>query len=479
MQSRDYQSHSDNVTTLESSLPPNSLEAEDELIGAILLDGVDVLENVLEISKPEHFYLAQNRVLFQAFLDLYEDDQDINLLTVQCHLVEQNKLKAVGDKRRLVSLSKSVFSSSQAMSSALLVKKAYLRRKLQDVGRALIEASNASDDLETVIDSAEDTVLSLGEALRGDDELRGEIKTLEQLKYDALDEVTRARQLREERGDASTLIGFSTGLTDLDEMTGGLPRQELIIAAGRPSMGKSILGENITYSIAAAGHTAAFISFEQSRLDITRRRISTETGIPFKAISIGDVHNLTELQDGVGRLAGTSFYIDDRCGETVAALTARIKKIKKMADGRLDFVCIDYLQLMEGSSDNRVQDLSKITRALKKLARRLDICILCLSQLSRACESRNDKRPINSDLKESGAIEQDADKIFMLYRAEYYDSETDEPGVAEIIITKNRNGAVGTVKTIFEGHRFRFLDLSVQAQVVAEQDIPDLAALSS
>ncbi|MEL6853475.1 MAG: replicative DNA helicase [Cyanobacteria bacterium J06607_13] len=464
MQSRDFDSTPalDNVTPLTPALPPNALEAEDELLSSILFGGADALESVLDTTRPEHFLLSQNQVLYQAMLDLYEDDQSVDLLTLQYLLDERNHLKRAGGKSRLAALSQSAFTASGAGSAAALVKRAFLKRQMQRVGHVLTQAATSGADLEQVIDNAENEVLELGELLRGDGGIDRDVPVMTALAYRALDEAERLRDDRRQADQSGeALIGFSTGINEFDLMTGGLQRQDLVFFAGRPSMGKSIAGENVAYNVACQGYTVAFISYEQPAIDLARRRMSAETGLSFRRIKAGDLSDdyLTLLTEGVSQIQGMNFYIDDQCGETIAALTARLKKIKKLAGGHLDLVVIDYLQLMEGQTGNRVADLSKITRQLKKLARKLDICIVCLSQLSRSCEARNDKRPINSDLRESGSLEQDGDMIVMFYRDEYYNEETAEPGIAEWIITKQRNGPLCKVKTVFQGHRFRFGNL--------------------
>jgi replicative DNA helicase len=259
----------------------------------------------------------------------------------------------------------------------------------------------------------------------------------------------------------TALPGIATDFYDLDAMTGGFQRSDLIIIAGRPSMGKTSFSLNIAHNVAKQNLTVAIFSLEMSKEQLSQRLLATEANIESNRLRSGRLaqNDLEKIIDAMSNLSILPIYIDDSSSLTVTQMRSQVRRLQASQKGQLGLVLLDYLQLMDGGSDNRVQELSRITRSLKGLAREVNVPVIALSQLSRAVESRNNKRPMMSDLRESGSIEQDADLVMMLYRDEYYNPDTPDRGVAEVIVTKHRNGPTGAIKLLFQAGQTRFVNL--------------------
>jgi replicative DNA helicase len=434
--------------TRQQSAPPSSQAMEEAVIGGILFDP-NALERVADFLKAEHFYYSSNKETYKAAIVLHQNQQPVDLFTVSNWLQEQNLLDKVGGKSRLVELYEVCMTAANIDAYAHAIRKKWMRRRTASICHQIASLAydeTVNDDL--LQNEAERLLMGVFEQDRNQD--FAELGSLVQSEYESI-------SLLQSEGKPP---GIPTGFYDLDGMTQGFQRQDLIIVAGRPSMGKTAWVLNAMNHVGTLNLPTVIFSLEMSKTQIAQRFMSLESSVTSGALRTGKVsdRDWEQLGIGVSKLSGRPIYIDD--SPVISVATIRSKSRKLMAQvGQLGMIAIDYLQLMEGSSENRVQEIAKITRALKALARELDVPIVVLSQLSRSVESRSDKRPMMSDLRESGAIEQDADVVVMLYRDEYYNPESVDRGITELIITKQRNGPVGTVKLLFEPQFTRFRNL--------------------
>ncbi|MBW4538477.1 MAG: replicative DNA helicase [Myxacorys chilensis ATA2-1-KO14] len=441
-----------NFQPINDRIPPQNIDAEEAILGGILLDP-DAIARILDILKPEAFYLSAHQEIFRAALTLTNQGTPVDLMSITTWLQDRGLLDKIGGQSKLVQLVDRTVSAVNIDQYAQLVTDKYLRRKLISAGHQISQLGHDTKrDLEHVLDEAEQKVFSITQ-VRPSQGLTA-----------AADILTKTFSEIEERSVGMALPGLACGFYDLDGKTQGFQRSDLIIVAGRPSMGKTAVCLSFARNIAAQYKLpVAVFSLEMSKEQIIQRLLASEARIESGRLRSGRIsqQDWEPLGQAISRLSELRVFVDDTPNISVTEMRSRARKLQAEQGGALGMILIDYLQLMEGTgSENRVQELSRITRSLKGLARELNVPIVALSQLSRNVESRSDKRPMMSDLRESGSIEQDADLVMMLYREEYYNPDTPDRGIAEIIITKHRNGPTGTVKLLFEPQFTRFLNLA-------------------
>lgn len=427
---------------------PHNVEAEKALLGAILIakDKSIVIDEVNQIIKSTDFYRKANQVIYLTILDLFNTRKDIDSITLTEKLTNTNQLESVGGIAYITDLSNCVPSAVNIKSYANIVRENAIKRELINAGQKIIQQAREADgdvDINLVLDNAEKDILEIAKTANNTDRI------VEPAEYimNAFTEIEK----RYNSSQDGKLFGLDTGFSELNRMTGGLQKSDLIILGARPSMGKTAFALNILANLARKNVPVAIFSLEMSSEQLTNRLFSLYGLIDSNSIRLGklDGNELERLTLTSTILSGKPLYIDDTADLNMSKLRTKARKLKREKDIKL--LVIDYLQLMQGSSRkiDRQQEISEISRSLKLLARELDITIIALSQLSRAVESRQDKRPMLSDIRESGAIEQDADIVMFLYRDEYYNANTNDKGLTELIIAKHRNGAIGTVNLKF------------------------------
>ena len=422
---------------LLSRQPPHSLEAEQSVLGSVLIDSQCVTE-VIGILKPEDFYLQQNREIYEAIYEMFNFSQTIDPVTV---LEKLRELGYYTDKTReyVLQLMDITPTAAHAARYANIVRDKAMLRGLDRAGKDIVElVAEQTGTPAEMLETAEKKIYALRKGERGDS--LEHIGTILHKVFDHLTELSQSD---------SAIPGLSTGLRDLDSKINGLNKSDLVLIAARPAMGKTSFALNIGLNVAKKYKmTVAFFSLEMSREQLAMRLLSGESFVDSQKMATGKLAEDEWEKLGMASVAlsQTDIRVDDNPSITVAEMNAKLRRVED-----LGLVIIDYLQLMTGSgygkgSENRVQVVSDISRALKIMAKELNVPVVCLSQLSRGPEGRTDKRPMLSDLRESGAIEQDADVVLFLYRDEYYNPDTEDKNVAECIVSKNRHGEVGTVK---------------------------------
>ncbi|MCP4426158.1 MAG: replicative DNA helicase [Chloroflexi bacterium] len=436
-------------------LPPHSAEAEEAVLGSLLIDPDAVFE-VSSFLRPAAFYRRQNQWIFEAILDLSERHEPLDLITLTEELRRREQLEEVGGEGYIIGLINAVPTSINARSYGKLVEAASIRRRMISAAGTIANlAFDEAEDVDIVIDRAEQALFSISE-----ERTTRDLTPIKQIARDYLDRI----QELHERGD--DVIGVPTGFVDLDRLLGGLNKSDLVIVAARPGMGKTSLQNAMALTAAVKhGKRVAMFNLEMSGEQLVQRMIAAETRIDSQRLRRGDLHDheWPIFMEAVGRLSETRIFIDDTPSITPMQLRTKCRRL--YAEHGLDMVMIDYLQLMqtERATQNRVQEISEISRALKGLARELDVPVLAAAQLSRAVEQRQDKRPLLSDLRDSGSIEQDADIVMFIYRDEYYNPDTTErPNIAELAIAKHRNGPTGTVDLYWHGKLATFRNLQRQ-----------------
>jgi replicative DNA helicase len=438
---------------LPDQLPPQNLEAEEAVLGGILLDP-DALGRIADVLRPEAFYLAAHREIYRTALMLHGQGKPTDLTAMAAWLADTGQLEKVGGSSRLVELVERTLSTASIDQVARLVMDKYLRRQLIRSGNAVIRLGfEQGKPMEQVLDEAEQQIFSISQQKPS----VGLTPTAEIL--------TSTFNEIESRSLGTSVAGIPVNFYDLDAITQGLQRSDLVIVAGRPAMGKTSIVLNIAKNVAQLhGLPVCLFSLEMSKEQLTYRLLSMEVGIESGRLRTGRLQQeeWPLLGKGIDTLGQLPLFIDDKPNSGVLEMRSLCRRLMAEQGKELGLIVIDYLQLMEGSTpDNRVQELSRITRGLKGMARELNVPVMALSQLSRGVESRTNKRPMLSDLRESGSIEQDADLVLMIYRDEYYNPETADRGITEVIVTKHRNGPVGTVKLLFEPQFTRFRNLAV------------------
>jgi replicative DNA helicase len=434
-------------------LPPHNLDAEQSVLGALLSDR-DTIIHVASFLRPADFYRRAHGIVYDAILSLYNRREPTDLVTLVDELARRGLVEDAGGEAYLAELIAATPTTVHAEYYARIVTRTAVRRRLIDAGGQIVRIGfEDGTEVEDALDNAERILFDVSQR-RGEREFRSMREILEEY-FDRLD------TLHQHKGD---VIGVPTGFIDLDKLTGGLQKSDLIIIAARPSVGKSALGLSLAYH-AAVQHqqTVGLFVLEMSGEQIVQRLLSMETGIDSHRLRMGfiDDSEWSSVVRAFGRLSEAPIFVDDTA--TVTMMDVRSKARRLAAEHGVDMIIVDYLQLMTSGrrSDNRVQEISEISRGLKSLARELDIPVVALAQLSRAVESRQSHVPMLSDLRESGSIEQDADIVMFIYREEIYDPDTERRGIADIIVAKHRNGPVGTVHLRFFDKTARFADLEL------------------
>ncbi len=435
-------------------IPPYSLEAEQTVIGSMLMSR-EAVYTATEYVGEDDFYTPEQRTAFAAIYTLFRENRPIDLITVQDQLNKMGKLEEVGGVEYLTNISLNVPTSAHVKEYARIVQeKSILRRLIRSANDIAADSFEGKEKLEEILNKAEERIFNIIQNRRTSD-----LVLIKSLINPALDSIARAY------GQHGAVTGLPSGFIDLDHMTAGFQPSDLILVAARPSMGKSSFVLNITqYAAVKEKKSVAFFSLEMSKEQLTSRMISAEAMIDAQKIRNGNLENIDfeRLLNGASVLGEAKIFIDDTPGISVADLRAKCRKLK-LTHG-LDLIIIDYLQLMTGSarSESRQQEISEISRSLKAIAREMQAPVIALSQLSRAVESRADHRPMLSDLRESGAIEQDADVVMFLFREEYYNATPENKGQAEVIIAKQRNGPTGSAKLLWLGEYTRFMNMEKQ-----------------
>lgn len=438
---------SDGAVDRNYRLPPQNIEAEEAILGGILLDP-EAINRVANLLRPELFSIAVHQIIYRVVYELYSQGKPTDLMTVTTWLADQNQLEKIGGQAKLIQLIDRTVSAVNIDYYAQLVEDKYLRRQIIRAGNEIFDIGfDTSLELRQVFDQSEKKIFSITQ------------ERLQQSLVPISETLIKVFQDLEDRHDEVALPGISSGFYDLDAMTGGFQRSDLIIIAGRPSMGKTAISLNIAYNIAAAQKLpVAVFSLEMSKEQLVQRLLASESKIESNRLRSGRISqkDWEPLSRAIDALSELPIFIDDTPNITVTEINSKTRRLQAEKGGALGLIMLDYLQLMEGGTDNRVQELSRITRSLKSLGRELNVPIIALSQLSRSVESRTNKRPMLSDLRESGSIEQDADLVIMLYRDQYYNPDTPEQGVTELIIAKHRNGPTGTIKILFDPQLTKF-----------------------
>ena len=433
-------------------VPPQNIQAEEAVLGGILLDP-DAIGKIADLVKPEAFYISAHQDIFRTALMLHTQGKPTDLTSMSAWLADNGSLDKIGGNTKLVELVENVSSTASIEQVANLISDKFIRRQLIKSGNEVIQLGfDQTQETNEVLDKAEQKIFEISQ----EKPTKGLTQASEIL-TSTFNEI-EARSLGKEE------VGVKTLFYDLDLMTQGFQRSDLIIVAGRPSMGKTSMVLNIARNVAQSQNLPVCVfSLEMSKEQLTYRLLSLEVGIESGRLKTGRLapEQWPVLGEGINALSQIPVFIDDKPNLSVLEMRALCRRLIAEQKKRLGLIVIDYLQLMEGSTpDNRVQELSRITRGLKSMARELNVPVVALSQLSRGVESRTSKRPMLSDLRESGSIEQDADLVLMIYRDDYYNPDTEDRGIAEIIVTKHRNGPTGTVKLLFEPQFTRFRNLA-------------------
>jgi len=441
-----------------SFVPPHSLEAEKSVLGSILIDK-DSIVKIADLIAAEDFYHDSHRMIYQAINDLYDKRSPVDLVTLSNILDERDQLKVIGGSSYLSTLAVEVPTASHIFQYASIVKHKAILRKLILAGDSIKGLGYKEDEeVEELIDEAEKTLFSVSQTFVSDRFVH--IKDVLNKTYEKISDLHDPEA-------KNKYSGISTGFAGLDEILVGFHPSDLVILAARPSMGKTALALNIAQNIAQRGNNVGIISLEMSKEQLVERMFCSLLSVDSWKMRTGkltdeDFGNIGRVMDEMNDM---NIFIDDSIGNSIAELKAKARRLK-MESG-LDMLMIDYLQLMSGSAKtagafNRVQEISEISRALKALARDLSIPIIALSQLSRAVEMRPSKVPQLSDLRESGAIEQDADVVMMMYREDYYEEDTDKKGITDVFIRKHRNGPIGHAQLAFNKAQLKFVDIDTR-----------------
>ncbi len=438
------------LTPIGSRIPPQNVEAEQSILGAILIDP----EAILKITDKLHasdFYREDHRIIYEHMVKLFEKRQPIDLLTLTDALDAAKKLAFVGGATYIATLTGFVNSSAHISSHADIIRNKAMLRKLISAGSKITDLGFKEDaESDTILDEAEAALFNVSQTYLSNNFVP--IGTILSESFDRIDELHKNKGM---------LRGVPTGFKALDTLLGGLQKSDLIILAARPSMGKTSLALNIAENAAIKdGAKVAIFSLEQSKDQLVDRLLSSQAGVDSWKLRSGNLNDddFPRIGKAMGILSEAPIFIDDTPGQS--ALEVRTKARRLQMEHGLDLVVIDYLQLMQGRiTESRQQEVSEISRSLKGVARELNVPVVALSQLSRAVESRPDKRPMLSDLRDSGAIEQDADVVIFIYRDDYYEKDSEKKNIAEILVRKHRNGPVGEVDLYFQSEQTRFRNL--------------------
>lgn len=433
-------------------VPPHSAEAEQAVLGGLMLDGSS-WDRISGRVQEEDFYRPDHRLIFRAISSLADADSPCDVLTVSEWLEGRGEVEAAGGLAYLGELAEHTPSAANVAAYADIVRERALRREMIAAGSTIADSAyrTGGRPIAEVVEAAEQTVYAIANRRRAGSEGPEPLHAVLPRAMGRIDELYRTQ---------GSVTGVSSGFTDLDRLTAGLQNGDLIVVAGRPSMGKTALAANLVEAAAIGGRKlpAVVFSMEMSSVQLANRFLASLSHVDLQKIRTGRLEDedWPRVTSALDLLSGSKIFLDDGAALTPAELRSRCRRLKREHD--IGFVVVDYLQLMHvpATGENRATEISEISRSLKALARELDVPVVALSQLNRSLESRTNRRPLLSDLRESGAIEQDADLILFIYRDEVYNEESEDRGKAEIIVGKQRNGPTGTVILTFLGHIAKF-----------------------
>ena len=453
---------------MDVRIPPHNLDAEKAVLGALLTNGSNsgaVVDTVTSILKSEDFYRDAHRIIYDAILEIVHANKTADFITVGEELDRRKRLDAVGGLAYITSLANESVSYNVEEHAKIISEKAQLRR-LIDAGNKIVGMTYAGEDEPTaILNKAEQMVLDVS----GQTQSESTFAPIGEVVLSNLDKLNALQQ------HDGAITGVPTGFKDVDHVFNGLQKSDLILVAARPAMGKTAFTLNIAQNVTMLyDKTVAFFSLEMGKEQLVGRILSSVAGVSSEKLRRAnmDPADWEKVIAAADRMSKSKLFIDDTPGLTVQDMRSKLRRLK--VEHGLDLVIVDYIQLMQGrnggkGSENRQQEVSEISRNLKLIAREFNVPLIALSQLSRSVESRPDKRPVLSDLRESGSLEQDADIVIFLYRDKYYDENSEMGDEAEILIRKHRNGAVGTVRLLFKGELTRFLDTVDNNKVGPEQ----------
>ena len=430
-------------------LMPQSVEAEEAVLGAILVNPLS-LGRIVETLKPESFYKPAHRLIYAAALEMFRKNDPIDIVTISQYLMDKDELENAGGRAYINELAMNVVTTANIEYYAKIIREKEIKRALINAGSEIVNTAYENEDTDIVLDNAQKMIFNIAASKDTTD-----LVCIQDLVVSSYEMIEKRFNNKDE------LAGVTTGFYDLDNITSGLHKSDLIILAARPAMGKTAFALNLAQNVALKGKKAvAIFSLEMPKQQLVSRMLCAEAEVDSQRVKTGNLQpkDWEKLVDGMTKLSEAKIYIDDTAGVTSTDVKAKCRRLM-MEEKELGLIVIDYLQLMEGGGNpnDRNQQISQISRSLKGLAKELDVPIIALSQLSRAVESRPDKRPMMSDLRESGAIEQDADIVMFIYRDEYYNrDDVENKGKAEVIIAKHRNGSVGTVELLFQSNITKF-----------------------
>lgn len=431
-------------------IPPHSVESEQSILGSIILDK-DAIITVAETINPSDFYKEAHKIIYESMLSLNSNNEPIDLITLIEELRKEGHLDNIGGISYLTSLSTIVPTTSNVKYYANIVKEKSVIRQLIKASNEIINLGyDASTDVQEILNKAEKNIFDISQEKSGDD-----IQPINAVLQDTFDMIEKLCTEKKE------VTGITTGFKDLNKKINGLQRTDLILLAARPAMGKTAFSLNLVQNAALKGDASvAVFSLEMSKEQLVQRMLSAQSNVELSKIKTGTLgeSDWPRIIDGMAVLSEAKIFIDDTPGIKISEIRSKCRRLK-MEKG-LDLILIDYLQLMEGEgkNENRQQEIAKISRSLKILAKELDCPVVALSQLSRSPELRKDHRPILSDLRESGSIEQDADIVMFLYRDEYYHDDSEKKNIGEVIVAKNRHGETGNVELVWFGQVQKFAD---------------------
>ena len=431
-------------------IPPHSVESEQSILGSIILDK-DAIITVAETINPSDFYKEAHKIIYESMLSLNSNNEPIDLITLIEELRKEGHLDNIVGISNLTSLSTIVPTTSNVKYYANIVKEKSVMRQLIKASNEIINLGyDASTDVQEILNKAEKNIFDISQEKSGDD-----IQPINAVLQDTFDMIEKLCTEKKE------VTGITTGFKDLNKKINGLQRTDLILLAARPAMGKTAFSLNLVQNAALKGDASvAVFSLEMSKEQLVQRMLSAQSNVELSKIKTGTLgeSDWPRIIDGMAVLSEAKIFIDDTPGIKISEIRSKCRRLK-MEKG-LDLILIDYLQLMEGEgkNENRQQEIAKISRSLKILAKELDCPVVALSQLSRSPELRKDHRPILSDLRESGSIEQDADIVMFLYRDEYYHDDSEKKNIGEVIVAKNRHGETGNVELVWFGQVQKFAD---------------------
>ncbi|HEX8002398.1 MAG TPA: replicative DNA helicase [Mycobacteriales bacterium] len=433
--------------------PPQNIEAEQSVLGAMLLSK-DAIADVVEVLRPGDFYRPAHQIIYEAAVDLYGKGEPVDQITVAAELTRLGELQRVGGAPYIIELAGFVPTAASAGYYAKIVAEQAILRRLVEAGTRIVQLGYAGvgGDVDATVDRAQQAIFDVTERRTSEDYVR-----LEDLLQPTLDEI---ETIGSRDGD---LHGVPTGFKDLDALTNGLHPGQLVIVAARPAIGKSTLGLDFARAASIkAGKASVIFSLEMSKHEITMRLLSAEARVPLQNMRNGRMtdDDWSRLARRMGEVANAPLFIDDSPNLTMMEIRAKARRLKQRNE--LQLVVVDYMQLMSSPKrvENRQQEVSEISRSMKLLAKELEVPVVAISQLNRGPESRTDKKPQLSDLRESGSLEQDADMVILLYREDAFEKESPRAGEADFIVAKHRNGPTGTITVAFQGHYSRFIDMT-------------------